>query len=509
LSPLEVIIDKVKDSDTRQQLNLIERNANRLLFLVIQIIDIRKLDAGKLKLSPEPVNLVEFSNEIFELFHFLAIKKRIVFTIEKTEDKICVNIDKHYFESVLYNILSNAFRFTDTDGSIKLKVFANSQFACVSVSDSGKGIPKEQISRVFERFFHSSEKGKEWQSAGIGLSFSKSIVEMHNGNIDVESDQGKGSVFTVTVPLLNTTQALPPEDSDNETKKHHITPGLDSVIFDEIEIRTESIAEHEDIDKEFSILIAEDNPDLRKFIFDQLNIKYKVFEAENGKVAWELVQQKKPDLVITDLMMPEMDGMELCCLIKKDKNYSHIPVIILTAKNLEEDKIAGYQSGADAFIFKPFKYRFLSLRVENLLALKAKVENQLSDNLYVILDKKIESRDKLFIDRTIALVEENIGNSDFNVDNMYKFLGYSRSNLYRKIKELTGYSAKEFVREIRLQNAAQMFREYDINVNEVAYLNGFESTSYFSKCFKNRFKTTPVKYKSEHIEQASKKWTMS
>ena len=207
--------------------------------------------------------------------------------------------------------------------------------------------------------------------------------------------------------------------------------------------------------------------------------------------------------------MPEMDGMELCYLIKEDENYSHIPVIILTAKNLEEDKIAGYQSGADAYIFKPFKYRFLSLRIENLLALKTKVENQLSDNLYVILDKKIESRDKLFIDRTIALVEENIGNSEFNVDDMYTFLGYSRSNLYRKIKELTGYSAKEFVREIRLQNAAQMFREYDINVNEVAYFNGFESTSYFSKCFKNRFKTTPVKYKSEHIEQASKKWTMS
>ena len=498
LTPLEIIIGRIKDFDTLQQLNLIQRNANRLLFLINQIIDIRKLDAGKLKLSIEPVNLSSFSNEIFELFKPLAGKKQIDFTIQKTVDTIYVNFDRHYLESVLYNILSNAFRFTGERGSIQLNIFESEQHACVSVSDTGKGIPAEHIDKIFERFYHSTEKGKDWTGAGIGLSFSKSIIDMHNGDIEVESEEGKGSTFKIKIPL--TTENITGKEEISESVQKNIVHGIDSVIFEE-KNRDNNLLQSPTKNKEFSILVVEDNSDLRNLISEQLKIKYNIFEAENGKVGWELVQSKQPDLIITDLMMPEMNGLELCDLIKSSEEYSHIPVVILTAKNLEEDKVTGYKTGADAYIFKPFKFNFLCLRIENLLDLKSKVKSQLSSNLYVAPKNKLESKDKIFVDKTIALVEENISNSEFNVDDMYKSLGYSRTNLYRKIKELTGYSAKEFVREIRLQNAAQMFRANDINVNEVAYSTGFESTSYFSKCFKKRFNMSPVDYKNKFYKQ--------
>lgn len=193
-----------------------------------------------------------------------------------------------------------------------------------------------------------------------------------------------------------------------------------------------------------------------------------------------------------------MDGLELCHKIKTDEELGSIPVIMLTAKNLEEDKIAGYQTGADAYIFKPFKFKYLSLRIENLLALKSNLKSGSEEKLYVSSEKKLESRDQIFLDKTVALVEENINNSQFNVDNMFENMGYSRSNFYRKIKALTGYPAKEFVRVVRLEHAAQMLRENDLSISEVAYSNGFESTSYFTKCFKNKFNTTPLKYKESY-----------
>lgn len=515
--PLDFLLkkaDTISPKEAKDQYVLMRKNTDYLLRLVNQLLDFRKMDHGKMSLNLSKNNIVEFLKDVGEPFQFLSRKKNINFEINVSKESILSWFDPDAVEKIINNLLSNAFKFTPENGNIKLDIFNGtdfktptgitldidqSKYIVIQVKDSGPGIPAHRLQHIFERFYteiglttHVNTKG-----TGIGLSFTKNLVELHQGIIKVKSDSENGSTFYVWLPKDKETY-----EEKKELNFHEVFE--DNTFISKVDAESHAISFMDDIiDQNMTrsrsklpmLLIIDDNPDIRSFIKKGLGESYYIYEAENGEKGLELAKKFIPNIVITDLVMPVMDGIEFCNQIKSTQETSHIPVVMLTAKTSQEKEIEGLKTGADAYIRKPFDLELLEIKLSNILNDREKLRKKFNREITLQPNEvTVTSSDETFLQNAIEIVEKHMMNSEFSVEMLVKEMNMSRSNLYLKIKELTGLSSSEFIRNIRLKRAVQLFEKSDLSVKEIMYMTGFNTASYFSKCFKKQFGVVPSKY---------------
>lgn len=481
LTPIERLLKTAPDGDYHKQFRLIHRNARRLLNLVNQLLDFRKIEMHEIRFNPSEGDVVKFIREVFSSFSDLSEKKNIRFTFRSSVEQLETLFDQDKLEKILFNLLSNAFKFTPENGSVSLAVDlvaqSDNSMLRITVEDNGIGIPEDKQERIFERFFQDDLPGSIVnQGSGIGLSITHEFVKIHGGSISVKSDVGKGSCFTVMIPV----QALSTLPAD----------------AGEVASVTEGES-HERASRKPQLLLVEDNEDFRFYLKDNLKLNYSILEARNGKDGWQKALAVIPDLVVSDIMMPEMDGLELCRKIKADAHTSHIPVILLTARTAEEQKIAGFESGADDYVTKPFNFEILQSRIQNLIAQRQAFQKSFGKHFDIkATDITIASMDEKLIQKAIEIVEKNLSDPDFSVERLSREVGMSRVALYKKLLSLTGKTPIEFIRTLRLQRAAQLLEKSQMSVSEIAYQVGFNNPKYFSRYFKDQFNVLPSLYAS-------------
>ena len=489
LGPVKQLMEEQNGQSSNYQksrYNLIYQNASRLLNLVNQVLDFRKAQTGELKLKVSKTNILQYTQNTFDSFREFAYNKQIQFNFNTETDGIFGWIDKDKYDKILYNLLSNAIKFTNKYGHVDLFVGLkdnDENYLIMEVSDDGIGIPQRSQEKIFTRFYQASNSKEHNTGSGIGLSLVKSLVELHKGQIKVKSTPNKGSVFTVILPIdrvfYNEDEVF--EITTNKEKNRAVPEAVVKNKTSSTEIK----------DK---IVIIEDNLELRKYLVDYLSNYYKVYEAENGKDGLHLCRQIKPILCVADVMMPVMDGLEFCKELKNDEFISHIPVILLTALSENEDKVRGFDMGADGYLVKPFDPSLLKSRITNIiktrLELKAKFSDDVESGVGLLTHSPI---DKDFMEKVSQIIEDNISNPELTTGFLCDQLGVSSSKLYRKIKELTDLSPNEFVRTVRLKKSAKLLKTKKYNVSEVTDLVGFNDPLYFSRCFKRQFGFPPSK----------------
>jgi signal transduction histidine kinase/DNA-binding response OmpR family regulator len=485
LTPLERILKNTKEPDQQNQFQLIHRNAKRLLNLVNQLLDFRKLEVQEIKFNPSEGDIVRFLRDTVYSFSDLSEKKDIRLEFKSSLASLDTVFDQDKLEKILFNLLSNAFKFTPEHGSVTVTLDVveqnGAQWIEIKVSDTGIGIPADKQENIFERFFqHDLPKSMVNQGSGIGLSITKEFVKSHEGTISVESEPGRGSCFTVRLPV---------KDVRLESKA---AAAEDIATPEEIPVTDEEVKQTVKLP---TLLLVEDNEDFRFYLKDNLKLHYQILEAKDGKEGWTTALSALPDLIVSDVMMPEMNGLELCRKIKNDSRVSHIPVILLTARTAEEQKLEGFETGADDYITKPFNFEILQSRIRNLIHQRELFQKEFRKHIDVkASDLKITSLDEKLIRNAIACVESKISDPDFSVEDLSRELGMSRVYLYKKLLALTGKSPLEFIRTIRLQHAAQMLEKGQLTVSEVAYKVGFNNPKYFTKYFKEEYHMLPSLY---------------
>lgn len=501
-------IAKEKDwgKEIIQQFRLITRNISRMLELTNQLLDLRKLETGKMKLTLQRGNLPDFITEISENFKTLAERKNIGLDFKnELPASMEIQFDADKINKILSNLLSNAIKFTPENGKIIFKVAYINGNLEIEVRDSGIGIEKEHLPHIFDRFFQIQDNsGKKIPGTGIGLSLTQDLVIFMNGIINVDSIPGIGTSFTVSLPLEKTASSVTGQTS--EIKVEHPAPPLDSEIDfpDEDE---EELTDDPSTLKE-SILIAEDNKDMRRYIARILAKNYSILEAENGKHALEIALEAIPTLIISDVMMPDMNGIELGKKIKTDIRTSHIPVIFLTALSSTENELEGLETGAEDYITKPFDEEILKVKIKNLVDNREKIRSYLNRQMgitssfiakdeYNSEDISISSLDQKFIEKLEKIVSKNLDSPDFNVKKLSREIGMGSTQLFMKFKALLNISPGSFIFQKRLSKAALLLRKSDLNINEVGYAVGFTDPKYFSKCFKKHFGKTPSEFKNQ------------
>lgn len=490
LAPVEKMLKHNQEPEQKKQYQLIYRNARRLLALVNQLLDFRKLEMQELRLYPSHGDIVSFVKEISLSFTDMAGARHIQFGFSKEIDTLQISFDPDKLERILFNLLSNAFKFTPEHGTIQVMVGMQSgnsdsrqaNYVSIKVKDSGIGIPPEDQERIFERFFQHDVPGSILnQGSGIGLAISKEFVRLHQGTITVESEPGTGTCFTVLLPVQ--------------------VPVTEPVTAVREEMLAEATAE-DPVDqpgksprKKPVILIVDDNEDIRFYLKDNLRRNYTVLEAVHGAEGWEKTKKHQPDLVVSDVMMPVMDGMELCRTIKHDKQTSHIAVILLTARSAAEPKLEAFQAGANDYVTKPFSFEMLQSRIRNLLAQQEAMRKLFQKQVEVNPSEiSITSVDEQFIRQSIETVEKNISNPEFSVEDLSRALHMSRVALYKKLLALTGKSPLDFIKTIRLKRAAQLLEKSQFTIAEIAYEVGFNNPKYFARTFKKEFGLLPSEY---------------
>ena len=491
----ELIAHRILDSE---HLRIMERNVNRIMHLISQLLDFRKMESGSMIPLVSPARIDVFIEQICINLKPLAEKKNITVIVSGNVDQtICFDPDK--MDKIVCNLLSNALRYTPENGKIiinyQLYQKENIFWLKLDVIDSGKGIDPENPNKVFERFYQvKSVTGKTF-GAGIGLALAKNLVENHKGFITVQNEKNLGAKFSVNIPV--SFEAY----SKEETRFEEINYQSRNFIID----HDESLLPVEDefngsveTDGRKTILIVEDNSDFRKLLKKHLSNYYKTLEAENGERGYDICLGKQPDLVITDMMMPVMNGIDLCQKIKNNIETSHIIVILLTAKIDEETRYESYLANADSYISKPLDVRTLYTRVESLLEQREKLIKRYSNgNMPLSEASGLSALDEKFLNNINSIIGLKIMNTEFSVLALSKEIGMSTSNLYRKITSLTGMSPVEFIRNFRLQSAANMMINDGLNVSEAAYASGFNDLSYFCKSFKKQFGVNPKKYQKK------------
>ncbi len=505
--------DKLDGEYRQEQYKLMQKNADYLLRLISQLLDFRKINQGKMRLVMRNGNIVNFIKEVSEPFQFMARKQQIAFNINTSDNAIKSWFDHDAIEKIINNLLSNAFKFTPESGIINVNISSTNtegestnglSYVVIEVKDSGSGMDETKVKNIFKRFFsEKNEDRKDAKGMGIGLAFVKSLVKLHQGSINVESEIGAGTTFIVKLPREKKAYSNIPEITcKDSTESDFLVRSSES---DSLAISINDEIVDESLTKSNTetpvLLIVDDNEDIRTFIKQALKNQYTIYTANNGAKALELLQNISPKIIITDVMMPVMDGIELCKIIKTKKETSHIPVVMLTAKLSQENEIAGLKTGADAYIRKPFDIELLELKLSNILSHREELRNKF--NLDITLQPKeitVTSVDERFLNQAIEIVEKHMMNTDFNVEMLVKEMGYSRTNLYKKFKEITGLSSSEFIRNIRLKRAVQLFEQSDLSVKEIMYMTGFNTSSYFAKCFKKQFGVKP----SEYVRQQNK-----
>ncbi len=500
VTPLLSLIKQDEDPHRRSVYETIRRNAERILGLINQMMDLRKIDKGQMQMHMCETELISFLGDIHTLFGQQAKAKNISFPYEHDAQMLPVWIDRGNFDKVVVNLLSNAFKFTPTGGEIRMGVTHDAQQVRISIKDTGEGIPEDKLDRIFERFYQSpSHVNDRKTGTGIGLDLTRSLVELHHGTIEAfNNSDGKGCEFMVTIPLGN--QHLKPEEMiiDKEDVSH-ASRLIDEELMAEAPVQTST--ELPKVGSRQRIVIVEDDAEIRDYLASELSSHYEVSTAENGRAGLGEVLRKTPDLVISDIMMPEMDGNELCSKIKGNPATSHVPVILLTAKSRDEDQLEGLEMGADAYVMKPFNMDILRRTIVNLihthqmLRLKYGRNDQLEDQ---VDDVKMKSPDEQLLDRVMKVINKNINNSDLSVDAIAEEVGISRVHLHRKMKELTGQTPHDFIRNIRLKQAAHLLASQNMNITEVMYACGFNNAASFSTIFKKFYGMSPREYMSEH-----------
>jgi len=489
LGPLDRLQEKENLSEEGKQLILLMRkNVHLLLKLIDQIIDFRKTETGKMQMTFTFGDLKLFISDICQSFRFLAQKKHIHFNFFSDGDDFVLWFDSDKMEKICYNLISNAFKFTPENGKIEVKLskyaLNDEFFAKIIVSDSGIGMPNSQLDKIFDRFF---KIGNNTQNSGIGLHLTKMLVELHNGIIEVQSVEGKGSTFTVTIPFKQKDIAMSEQYPDINFERNY----QEKINYMDV---SDEINDEYNAEKPL-ILLVDDNADVRNFIKTLLQNEYTIIEAKDGQSGLLKAMKYVPDLIVSDVMMDKMNGFELCKAVKENISTSHIPVILLTAYAMDEQRSLGFESGADAYIPKPFNENLLKIRIRKTIENRKKLKEYFQNHL-AFGDKKelLNEVDNNFLERFRRIIEENLMDTELNIDDIGKSMGLSRVQLYRKVKSLTNYSPNDFIRIIRLKTAEQMMITGEKSISEIAYDTGFTSPSYFTKCFKEYFNENPTDF---------------
>lgn len=486
-SPLEQMIAGDFKGDVQKYYRIMLRNGRRLLELVNQLLDLSKLESGKLDLQVAQGDLRQLAGAVSGSFESLAVRQQIDLSIMLPDAPVLCFFDRDKVEKILVNLLSNAFKFTGEGGRILVSLKTTGSQAEIRITDTGQGIAADQLPHLFERFYYTAQSEVQ-AGSGLGLALVKELVELHKGTIEVDSREGKGTTFTVVIPVgenafspseRSAVQEMPAvAEASSAIPPYKEAPKPMSAIFSPAGKQV--------------ILLVEDNADVRTFIREQLEGPYQILEAENGRAGLEMALEYTPDLVITDVMMPEMDGMEFCRRIKAEEKTSHIPVVMLTAKAEQTDKLEGLELGADEYLAKPFDARELQVRVANLLTQRLKLQEHYRKNLaFATAPVEAQSMDSVFLGRVRDAVEANLDDEGFGVVELGQAVGMSRSQLHRKLSALTGFSPNEIIRNMRLEKARKLLEQKAGTAAEIAYTCGFSSPAYFTKCFKEYFGLLP------------------
>jgi DNA-binding response OmpR family regulator/nitrogen-specific signal transduction histidine kinase len=520
LGPLERLISSKDDAGIIQKpLLLIYRNAQRLLRMSNQLMDFHKIEAEELKLELAKADIIQFIKGIVDSFSEQANHHDIKLNFEASigSKKCWFDIDK--IDKILYNLLSNAFKFTDDGGEITVRVLIKNQstnndskmltdlgdeYLQISIEDNGSGIAQDKIPFIFERFYRVNSTATPHQGSGIGLALTYELVKLYHGHISVKSEEGKGSQFTAKLPLDKyVLEEHLSTDNSNSTSpdkvvfaENHIT---DSVATSEISGAVPEVSEQTK-SKTQTMLVVEDDKEMSAYLKDAFQAEFRVHVAGNGNDGLEKAVEYIPDIIISDVMMPEMDGIELCAKLKTNEKTSHIPIILLTVRSSDVQQIKGIKTGADAYITKPFNLEVLEARVSNLLESRKKLRERFSTDISLNPQNlEMTNVDEKFMQRLIEVVEENMLEPDFNAEALSKKIGMSRMQLYRKLRSLTNQTVHEFIRNLRLKRALALLEKKRVTITEVAYQVGFNDLTYFARCFRKRYGKLPSDYRAKKL----------
>ena len=516
-TPLTLIINPLEDilrtknlsPEIHNKLKIVHKSSDRLSRLINELMDFNKLEFNKIFLQAKKIEVVAFTQGIIGYFDEEAAARNITIHFESAFDELEDWLDPKMLEKILFNIISNAFKFTPDNGSITVSVNtsdANNLLLIngieipsfsITITDTGSGIRKKDLNRIFDRFYQVNNVNKDYYgSTGIGLEVVKEFIELHKGKIDVESEVGEGTKFTVTFPLGKSfykKSEIVDEVFKIEKNKNKFLYEPNKNPSEDEDFTNQSIEDAiVETAKTHTVLIVEDNPELRNYLKHELSKLYKVIVAENGQKGYELAVQKLPDLIVTDVIMPVMDGLQLCKNIKGDLKTSHIPLLMLSAKAMVKDRLEGIDSGADMYLSKPFELDILKSSLAQLITSRQIMFKKFYSGITKDGKEKTTSLDNEFIQKILHFINENISEPELTVELLSSKIFLSRSQLYRKIKTLTGVSVNEFIRNVRLEKAKQLIEKGNNNINEISYKVGFTSPSYFAKCYKIKYGHLPT-----------------
>jgi signal transduction histidine kinase/CheY-like chemotaxis protein/AraC-like DNA-binding protein len=542
LGPLEKVLSKINDKILRKNLFMMHRNAIQLLKLINELLDLSKLESGQMKLQTNQLNIIQLLKNNLAFFESAANDRGINLKFFSEQESVMGFFDADKLQKIFVNLISNAIKFTPSGGEVLVSVVIKNEnippcpyppagghlrpskggvkvvslfegglrgMLKISISDTGIGIPQQGLDQIFDRFYQVDDSStKNTQGSGIGLALTKELVELHRGTINVKSDDGKGTTFTVQLPLGK--DHLKPEEITKTPLRLRFPKGQamtnalmtnDQVTNDQIinaPLTTPQLTTQPLTNTPETILIIEDNTDMRAFIRDNLEEDYNVLEAEDGEQGINIAFDVIPDLIVSDVMMPKMNGFQVCQKLKTDERTSHIPVILLTAKAEAENKIQGLETGADDYLLKPFYPKVLKVRIQNLIELRRKLRLRFSNITMVKPDElDITSVDKKFVQRLMDIIESHLSEESFGVEELCKEIGMSSPSLWRKIQGLFNKNPNQFIRSIRLQHARQMLEENAGNIAEICFAVGFNHPSYFARCFQEHFGKSPSFFKGK------------
>lgn len=511
LTPLTVIsasVDRLRLTapDHEQDYDLMQLNIDRMVRLLQQILETSKSQSGELKLKVAQGDVMRYIQQTALCIEPLMAKKGLDFKIQCTPESMMGWIDTDKLDKIIYNLLSNAAKYTQGEnGKVMLQVRTSRKFdhIIINVSDNGIGIPQDKMKKLFHRFYDGEYRRQQTFGTGLGLALTRELVFLNGGTIDCQSEEGKGTTFTVTLPIRK--EAFASSQID-ETHKVDINQAHSAILDIATRMHQQEIAEEvpeDNADSDaFHLLVVEDNVELLMLMTQLLSSKYHVKTATNGKEALEIIHKEELDIIISDVMMPVMDGLELTQQLKNDPNYQHLPIILLTAKTQDENRAEALQLGADSYVTKPFKLSDLELRINNIVENRKRIKEEFI-NQGAVFQKTDEepSPDDLFLKQAMECVHQHLDDSDYDREAFAADMGASSSKLYNKLRALTGMNVSSFIRDIRLKEAMRMAKQNpQLRVSDLAYSVGFKDPKYFATCFKKEFGVQP----SEYIESLSK-----
>ena len=505
LTPLTVIsasVDKLRDEEPKfaHDYDLMQLNIQRMVRLLQQILETNKSEAGELKLLVAQGDVMKYIHETAECLEPLLAQKRQKFTISCHPSSMMGWIDTDKLDKIIYNLLSNAAKYSNEDGEVALRVQTNKTYdhIRIEVSDTGDGIPPEQMKHLFQRFHDGEYRRHKTIGTGLGLALTHDLVYLHHGTISCESEVGKGTTFIVNLPINK--EAFLPEQIDERHKIDINMPKNAIIDFQALvpDVNNDDDSQEQYDEDTYKLLIVEDNVELLMLMRQLLKATYHIYIAQNGLEALDIIRKKDLDLIISDVMMPEMDGFELTTAVKSDPNYNHLPIILLTAKTQEEDEQEALLAGADEFLTKPFRLGDLKLRIDNIIENRKRIQSEYSQKSAVETRNKAaapKSADEVFLNRALECVLNHLDDDTYDRESLAADLGASSSTIYNKLRSITGLNVSGFIRDIRLKESKRMAEEDpSLRVSDLAYKVGFRDPRYFSTCFRKQFGIQPKEY---------------